>query len=482
MEICRACLVTEQSMIPLDETSVTNYNLLTNLNVSLQDGMPQNLCPNCAQAVRSFTKFREKSILSETTLREVIQVKEPKDENFKIGLCVKQEVKDEVDSNNFDDFDYQDVESEFPIKLEEDPVTKHTKAAKLKKKKNKSKHKTVTNNSKKHGTKSKTTQLFPCGICKKKFEEVDLKSHLQMHMKYTECEICHERFGAWPSLLAHRLEHIPNKKAHCHLCNKRYVSSISLEYHYLTAHNNGQQAIALKCKICQGTYKTPKKLRDHVSTSHGEARFFCDCCSKGFTTKSCLRIHLKSHSDHKSIVCDLCGFQCNLKQGLKAHKLRKHTPNTVTCKGCTMVFVNQESHDRHKCKTKEVPCPDCGKMISSRVIGRHMQTHKVASYKCPRCPAAYKSRTALRVHVDRHDGVRRLQCEHCPAKFYSHAVLIKHRRTHTGEKPYVCYICGKGFTGGHNLKVHMKVHGIFSIVKKDSLTENIGDIFQQHNL
>lgn len=36
--------------------------------------MPQNLCPNCAQAVRSFTEFREKSILSETTLREVIQV------------------------------------------------------------------------------------------------------------------------------------------------------------------------------------------------------------------------------------------------------------------------------------------------------------------------------------------------------------------------------------------------------------------------
>lgn len=53
---------------------------------------------------------------------------------------------------------------------------------------------------------------------------------------------------------------------------------------------------------------------------------------------------------------------------LQAHKLRKHTPNTVTCKGCTMVFVNQESHDKHKCKTKEVPCPDCGKMISSRVV------------------------------------------------------------------------------------------------------------------
>lgn len=34
MEMCRVCLSTEKEMLPLDETFINSYNLLTNLNVS----------------------------------------------------------------------------------------------------------------------------------------------------------------------------------------------------------------------------------------------------------------------------------------------------------------------------------------------------------------------------------------------------------------------------------------------------------------
>lgn len=45
-------------------------------------------------------------------------------------------------------------------------------------------------------------------------------------------------------------------------------------------------------------------------------------------------------------------------------------------------------------------------------------------------------------------------------------VLIIELSIVSGEKPYVCKICNKGFTGNNNLKVHMKVHGEYNLIKK----------------
>lgn len=91
-----------------------------------------------------------------------------------------------------------------------------------------------------------TLNFTTLGICTKKFEETkDLKSHLEMHKDNKQCQICYETFTNWPALLGHRLEHIPEKQGKCHICDRRSKSSIYMEYHYLSKHNNGEVILKL---------------------------------------------------------------------------------------------------------------------------------------------------------------------------------------------------------------------------------------------
>ncbi|XP_063822505.1 zinc finger protein ZFP2-like [Ostrinia nubilalis] len=511
MEICRACLSSKRGMIPFDDTLVTNYNLLTNLNVKLYDSMPQKLCPKCVVAVKSFIEFRENCVSSETKLLEDIQlVRKPKNENLQtdaepeIEISLKQEVKYE---NDYEDVDYieeeylnyEDCKLRLPIKIENEtkPVLEQTKpiiekknSVKIVKTRPKTKVQKIQKSKvikpKKNApkTREKINKTWPCGICSKNFEDENtLKSHLETHMTGTECKICYERFNAWHSLLAHRLDHLPQHGRKCHLCNKRYRASMYLEYHFLKEHNDGKK-VALKCKACNKEFKNPRRLNSHYNYAHIESKYFCDHCSKGYTSKSALKGHiLGRHTDAKPHMCDMCGFRCKLKSNLNIHKTRRHSENKViTCKECDKLFKTQELYESHKCKVRHVMCPDCGIVCTNRKLRSHRRVHEAARHACPRCPARYKTKEALRVHVDRHDNVRRLTCNLCPAKFFSQSVLIKHRRMHTGERPNVCNVCGKAFNGRHNLKVHLKVHGIDAVVKRVKNPEDdLTNIFKSSN-
>ncbi|XP_047019372.1 zinc finger protein OZF-like isoform X2 [Helicoverpa zea] len=455
MMVCRVCLSTEeQNLLPLDETFINNYNLLTNLSITLLDGMPQNSCRTCLDTVKCYIEFREKSISAEETLRELV-LNNVKSEN-KPSLedrensttngdnddpPVKSEIKEEA-YDSMDDFysEYVENVNDIIVKKDEDeydvPTKKRrkrltaTKPTKLRKtlavkKQTKSIKKTKPD---KKPTLKETLEIEMnnekmCGICPKKFEDKnDLKKHIDVHKNTRACVICGERVNSLSQLLAHRVTHIPQGQNKCFICDKKFKSSIYLEFHYRNLHIEEDDK-KLYCNQCPQVCPSPKKFTDHMKHVHSHIlKYFCDTCSKGFRCKSNLKSHILSHNTNKSFVCDLCGFSCKQRNGL--------------------------------------------------YLSRHMAVHSdVQKYECTRCPAKYKTKAALIAHMDRHDDNRTKQCEYCPAKFFTASVLIKHRRIHTGEKPYVCKICNKAFTGNHNLKVHMKVHGEYLVVKRDSVKQ-----------
>ncbi|XP_047019370.1 zinc finger protein 567-like isoform X1 [Helicoverpa zea] len=506
MMVCRVCLSTEeQNLLPLDETFINNYNLLTNLSITLLDGMPQNSCRTCLDTVKCYIEFREKSISAEETLRELV-LNNVKSEN-KPSLedrensttngdnddpPVKSEIKEEA-YDSMDDFysEYVENVNDIIVKKDEDeydvPTKKRrkrltaTKPTKLRKtlavkKQTKSIKKTKPD---KKPTLKETLEIEMnnekmCGICPKKFEDKnDLKKHIDVHKNTRACVICGERVNSLSQLLAHRVTHIPQGQNKCFICDKKFKSSIYLEFHYRNLHIEEDDK-KLYCNQCPQVCPSPKKFTDHMKHVHSHIlKYFCDTCSKGFRCKSNLKSHILSHNTNKSFVCDLCGFSCKQRNGLYDHKIRKHTPQRVYCKQCKRPFPNQLNYDNHKCRKVAAICPICGKEIrESNRLSRHMAVHSdVQKYECTRCPAKYKTKAALIAHMDRHDDNRTKQCEYCPAKFFTASVLIKHRRIHTGEKPYVCKICNKAFTGNHNLKVHMKVHGEYLVVKRDSVKQ-----------
>ncbi|CAG9785544.1 unnamed protein product [Diatraea saccharalis] len=496
MEMCRLCLVTDNPLMEFDDCFVTNYNLLTHLNVTLHDDLPQYSCQNCAEAVNFFIEFKRKCNESENYLRE--QGRKIKLEES-ITLAVDDElnicntIKSEYDSDAAEDSEYfnndenfiletsdTQMVDEFCIKNEEFEEDKRTLIKKRRIKKRscniKSKvnegqvtnKKSLCNNNKKIIEVPEETALL-CGICRQKFEEAStLKTHLETHKTNKHCELCDEKVWSWPRLFSHRLEHLPSKQKKCHICDRRIASSRNLEYHYLKHHNEGQEKL-LKCTQCESAFGNPRKLSRHVRYAHSELKFVCDYCSKAYSMKCNLIRHIVFHSTVKSFTCELCAFACKSRMGLKNHVLYKHTPNRVICKQCSRIFANQEKCDRHTCKLKVKICPVCGMQLGPKMsLPRHMQTHnKVAAFKCELCPAVYKRKPGLLTHMKKHNGIRDKKCEFCPAKFLHSSVLTKHRRIHTGEKPYVCKVCSKSFTGNNNLKVHMRVHGEFIINKKN---------------
>ncbi|XP_075974387.1 uncharacterized protein LOC142975441 [Anticarsia gemmatalis] len=483
MEMCRVCLTTEKGMQRLDETFITQYNLLTDLNVTLLDGMPQFSCGTCSKTITYFIEFRDKCITSETTLRELINsdVKEENEsknteilsEEKPLTDDVKLEIKIENDNDNEDSFlddvdvSYEEYKGDISKLVKQDEDIKPKRCQKKKKKAAvKKKIKKIVEN-------VIDDNKLLCGVCPKIFEvKSELVDHLESHKDHRQCVLCKEKVNSYSQLLAHRLVHMPSKTLKCHICDKKFKAALYMEHHYRIAHIKTDEP-KLSCNICFAKFPIPKRLTSHMKHLHSHVQYFCDWCSKGFMNKSNLKSHIKLHTKLKPYVCDQCGFSCKHSSGLQDHKIRRHSEKKVYCKNCSRPFRSQEDHDKHRCKDKQKVCNVCGMLLSGRArLTTHMASHSdVRKYECNRCPAKYKSKTALIVHINRHDGNRTKQCEFCQAKFYSAAVLIKHRRTHTGEKPYVCKICNKGFTGNHNLKVHMKVHGEYLIVKKNADTD-----------
>ncbi|XP_059046402.1 zinc finger protein 718-like isoform X2 [Achroia grisella] len=464
--------------------------------ITLNDGMPQCFCQNCINVVKLFIEFREKSILSENTLRDLVQ--DIKDDKI-VSNFTQNQFKPNADNCYIDDQQY-DMKEEFDadegleesfqeledVKFIIEPEKRKTtyKVPRIRNKviegkRNEKKQlssRTIKKVPRKKAMKEMKTKMksaiLSCGMCEKQYvDNIELLKHLESHINSNQCDICFEKFICWPQLFSHRLLHLPENKGTCHLCGKRYTTTTYLEHHYRKLHYSGETT--LQCNQCKRSYDTPRKLRSHIRSIHSEVKYICDYCSKRFIEKSSLKSHIRCHSEKKTYVCRLCDFSCKYSTGLKSHFIRRHATEKATCKQCQRPFENQKKLDAHICRVRVHICPVCGKEFKlSNLYHRHLSTHREAApYKCDRCPSIYKSRVALRIHMDRHNGNRTHQCEYCPAKFYTANVLVKHRRTHTGERPFVCKICGKAFTGSHNLKLHMRVHGENLIVKRNKNEE-----------
>ena len=108
-------------------------------------------------------------------------------------------------------------------------------------------------------------------------------------------------------------------------------------------------------------------------------------------------------------------------------------------------------------KPKYVPkqkvCPECG--ISVFNLGYHLSTHKGDKQICPHCAREVRS---LQVHIK--NVHTKLPCSQC-GKLVGSGVMNRHMasaHTPNDQKKYQCDICGKGFASKNNFQEHKYVH------------------------
>lgn len=128
------------------------------------------------------------------------------------------------------------------------------------------------------------------------------------------------------------------------------------------------------------------------------------------------------------------------------------TASGVSASGANPVKVKE---------SKEVKCPDCGKVCASPCyLTQHRKRHHagVLDFKCEKCGKKFSERTAYDEHVAKHAGDKPYKCIECPKQFNHKTDLRRHSCLHTGEKPFHCPICKKGFIRKDHMMKHQNTH------------------------
>ena len=251
-------------------------------------------------------------------------------------------------------------------------------------------HQGCTPNSAKE-QKCATGNEFHCDKCDKKF---DTKNHLyyhnsQIHGNKETCEVCGKVMSR-RDMYAHR------KKAH-HLYNIPENKKVK------------------KCDSCDTEFKSGEEMDNHLRGSHGcNKKFECKDCDKKWVSHLSLELHYVV--SHKKIMfcCDTCGFAFVELTQLNRHKKRVHDQNPGhVCHICGKAFyipwmLNHHLAVEHDIGEKRYKCDICSKAFkNNQALQRHVEgvCLKNVKYNCDQCSHSTFTKSALQKHKRRiHQG------------------------------------------------------------------------------
>lgn len=498
-KICRTCLSESNSLRPLNAKIGDSNNSLiamlcfiTNVNVTILDDSPQQICAECEQLLCQTDNFKRQCLKNEETLskwfnrRKEISVKQESvsdyiemkhdfmcpykclnclekhakatktianltvlnnintDQNIKDIVHISKDeimipkessqmaVKDEcVDSN----IHYNMIDSDFE---NEDQFLYELK---------------IENSSQ---NKPKNV-LYSCSDCNLDFEYRD---KFENHIKETHSSIVKNRKTKINCKKKNELDENNLTCPLCIICNKSYKSVKSLNIHLRRVHKTNKEEL---------NSKTPLKLEKEVTQQNQESYliqpkiesevplqiFECSRCMRKFTKKDSLIFHIKKHEerDKQIVICQICKREFKHQAHLDNHLQSVHNNKEVKIVKDPSETYNSSSRKKHRCKI----CAKSFQMLST--LKDHIRVHTGEKpYLCSTCGRGFSQKTNLKEHMRRHQGLKPYKCENCDQRFVSKGELVAHNRKHTGAHPFICDICEAGFTTSSSLVKHRRIH------------------------
>ncbi|XP_034943226.1 zinc finger and SCAN domain-containing protein 12-like isoform X2 [Chelonus insularis] len=203
---------------------------------------------------------------------------------------------------------------------------------------------------------------------------------------------------------------------------------------------------ALKCEICQKSFKTQFQLLRHNRLKHAREEdittrnFPCDLCPKRFPDQNTLARHRKTHTGDRPFQC----LECQ-ETFPTAPALRRH-----------MSLHNPES--------KPLPCIYCGRrFVDKPALQKHEESHLAGEqqrgHTCDICHKLFSTSTDLMVHKKNHDPDKKFDCEVCGREFNRLNNLQRHMLVHQqqGQNQEIlsCDVCGITYKFMSSLTRHM---------------------------
>ncbi|XP_077301959.1 uncharacterized protein LOC143922560 isoform X1 [Arctopsyche grandis] len=421
---------------------------LTGLQVSEDDGLPCQLCTQCATKLDDAVSFKNLCEKSDSLFRQYVTEKIP--DTLNNHAYIKQEMSAENPyevanmeiSGDYDDFLIFKTEPEVQLN-EAKPVFKLDDV------------KEEMDISVKDGK-----NYYSCGICSKSYTGAkSLKRHMAVHTgDGFKCNQCTKIFA--------RRDHLRK-----HLQRVHSIKNIDVVMNTISL----KTAIKYDCPYC-GVDATNKILMGrHLRSCHKDK--LPRRKNSALNYQDFLNASISSDDDDDD--SKTIGLVTTSGGGAVA-KIKEEKPLIADgesqlvlevlyeCKTCNTQYDNQHSYAAHMTKHSEpIPkgqtdfrCSKCDKVFTKRKnLKQHLLTHnEEKANKCTLCHRAFTRPDQLILHMNNHTGKKRHQCSHCDKGFNMLSTLKDHLRTHSGEKPYLCSICGKGFTQNTNLKQHLMRH------------------------
>lgn len=234
------------------------------------------------------------------------------------------------------------------------------------------------------------------------------------------------------------------------------------------------------CRECENTFKSRKKLIDHLWTLHGvkpravTESFSCEVCAMKFDVKSIYEAHKLSHDDTaRSHVCMVCSAGFKSAGNLQRHKAIHVATRDFHCSNCPKSFKTQLALKVHgeavHAEVKVfVNCSICKVIVQEKHLKIHMKNQhteqgKEKPFACTKCFKTFKTekmgqRHYESVHDPKPKGIVYI-CAECPdLQFYRHRDLKEHSFVHFDGVIHQCEVCLKMFKTKRLLATHSAVH------------------------
>lgn len=233
----------------------------------------------------------------------------------------------------------------------------------------------------------------------------------------------------------------------------------------------------LYCPMCTNVYKKVygRKLT-HCPTCMEWLYSQCIKCKRRYRQYNDMTMHLKYACDQeKRFTCSLCSYKTARTDRINDHMKSVHSQSQpdgkdFKCPKCPKSFKLQRyltDHMNSACSDTQHVCKYCGfttkyrNSLSNHVKNRHERDERV-SLDCQKCGKNYRSKGALKKHVDTICGkTPSLRCEHCEYKtYYKYPLMAVHmQRQHPGvygKNDFICRHCKTNCRCTYDLNRHLK--------------------------